>query len=72
VNRGPYRLGKNTFVVAGALVIRVGTIAGPNLVSKQDLMPMVATWNSYTESKIQGHLSNQFCFSINVVVTIIE
>jgi len=35
-------------------------------------MPMVATSNTYIESKIQGHLSYQFCFCINTVVTIIE
>ena len=35
-------------------------------------MPMVATSNTYIESKIQGHLSYQFCFSINTVVTIIK
>jgi len=35
-------------------------------------MPMVATLNNYTESKIQGHLSYQFCFCIDSVVTIIE
>ena len=34
-------------------------------------MPMVATSNTYIESKIQGHLSYQFCFSLNTVVTII-
>ena len=35
-------------------------------------MPMVATSNTYIESKIQGHLSYQFCYCINTVVTIIE
>jgi len=35
-------------------------------------MLMVATSNTYTESKIQGHLSYQFCFCINTIVTIIE
>ena len=35
-------------------------------------MPMVATSNTYIESKIQGHLSYQFCFCINTVVTVIE
>ena len=35
-------------------------------------MPMVATSNTYIESKIQGHLSYQFCFCINTVVMIIE
>jgi len=35
-------------------------------------MPMVATSNTYNESKIQGHPSYQFCFCINTVVTIIE
>jgi len=35
-------------------------------------MPMVATSNTYIESIIQGHLSHQFCFCINTVVTIIE
>jgi len=35
-------------------------------------MPMVATSNTYTESKIQGHFSCQFCFCINTLVTIIE
>jgi len=35
-------------------------------------MPMAATSNTYIESKIQGHLSYQFCFCINTVVTIIE
>jgi len=35
-------------------------------------MPMVATSNTYIESKIQGHFSYQFCFWINTVVTIIE
>jgi len=35
-------------------------------------MPMVTTSNTCTESKIQGHLSYQFCFCINTVVTIIE
>ena len=35
-------------------------------------MPMVATSNTYIESKIQGHLSYHFCFCINTVVTIIE
>jgi len=35
-------------------------------------MPMVATLNTYIESKIQGHLSYQFCFRINTVFTIIE
>ena len=35
-------------------------------------MPMVATSNTYIESKIQEHLSYQFCFCINTVVTIIE
>jgi len=27
-------------------------------------MPMLATWNTYIESKIQGRLSYQFCFCI--------
>ena len=35
-------------------------------------MPIVATSNTYIESKIQGHLSYQFCFCINTVVMIIE
>jgi len=35
-------------------------------------MPIVATSNIYSESKIQGHFSYQFCFCINTVVTIIE
>jgi len=35
-------------------------------------MPMVATSNTYIKSKIQGHLSYQFCFCTNTVVTIIE
>ena len=35
-------------------------------------MSMVATSNTYIESKIQGHLSYQFCFCINTVVMIIE
>jgi len=35
-------------------------------------MPMVATSNTYIASKIQGHLSYQFCFCINTVITIIE
>jgi len=35
-------------------------------------IPMVATSNTYIESKIQGHISYQFCFCINTVVTIIE
>jgi len=35
-------------------------------------MPMLATSNTYIESKIQGHLSYQFYFCINTVVTIIE
>jgi hypothetical protein len=35
-------------------------------------MPMVATSNTFIESKIQGHRSYQFCFCINTVVTIIE
>jgi len=35
-------------------------------------MPMVATSNTHIESKIQGHLSYQFCFCINTVVTNIE
>jgi len=35
-------------------------------------MSMVATSNTYIESKIQEHFSYQFCFCINTVVTIIE
>jgi hypothetical protein len=35
-------------------------------------MPMVATSNTYNESKIQGNLSCQFYFCTNTVVTIIE
>ena len=35
-------------------------------------MPMVATSHTYIESKIQEHLSYQFCFGINTAVTIIE
>jgi len=35
-------------------------------------MPMVATSNTYIESIIQGHLSYQFFFGINIVVTIME
>ena len=31
-------------------------------------MTMVATSNTYIESKIQGHISYQFCFCINRVI----
>ena len=34
-------------------------------------MPMVATSDTYIESKIQGHLSYEFYFCINTVVMII-